>query len=102
MIINPIPTRAEVTDVANAIMDGTDAVMLSAETALGKFPVETVKMMTRIIRRAVPDVLTVNHKNESSIEHAISESVGHIADHLQAKLVIAFTESGSTARRISR
>jgi pyruvate kinase len=102
MITNPIPTRAEVSDVANAIMDGTDAVMLSAETSTGSFPVETVKTMHRIIRRAVRHVPIMDHEHEHTIADAISGSVGRVADRLGAKLIIAFTESGSTARLIAR
>lgn len=103
MTTNPIPTRAEVTDVANAILDGTDAVMLSGETAAGDFPVETVKMMVRIIRRAVSQVEPQMFRHtEESIAHAIGTSAGAIAKELQAKVIIVFTESGLSARRISR
>jgi pyruvate kinase len=102
MITNPIPTRAEVSDVANAIMDGTDAVMLSAETSTGAFPVDTVKTMHRIIHRAVRHVPVMEFHDGHSIRNAISTSVGKLADNLGAKIMIAFTESGSTARRISR
>ncbi len=102
MTTNPIPTRAEVTDVANAILDGTDAVMLSGESAAGSFPVETVEMMARIIRETTPHVSQRTYPHEKNIAHAISSSVGSIAEDLQAKAIIAFTESGATARRISR
>lgn len=102
MITNPIPTRAETSDVANAILDGTDAVMLSAETSTGAFPVETVKTMHRIIHRAVRHVPQMDIQDERSVANAISGAAGRGADKVGAKLIIAFTESGSTARLISR
>jgi pyruvate kinase len=103
MTTNPIPTRAEVTDVANAILDGTDAVMLSGETAAGDFPVETVKMMRKIIRHAVPHVSPSTYKHETrSIAHAIGLSAGTIANEVEAKMIVVFTESGLSARRVSR
>jgi pyruvate kinase len=102
MVNIPMPTRAEVTDVANAILDGTDAVMLSAETASGKFPVETVHMMVKIIIKALEHTTVREFNDEHEIGSAVSGSVGWIADHIGAKLVIAFTESGRCARRISR
>lgn len=102
MTTHPIPTRAEITDVANAILDGTDAVMLSAETASGRFPVETVETMSRIIRYAMPQVQSRVFETNKSIEYAVSGSVGNLANYLKTKMIIAFTESGSTARRIAR
>lgn len=102
MTHNPLPTRAEVTDVANAIIDGTDAVMLSGETAAGEFPVETVKMMARIIRSSLPHITTREFIHEQAVSTAVSSSVGRIADQIKTKLIIAFTEKGVTARRISR
>lgn len=102
MVNAPMPTRAEVTDVANAILDGTDAVMLSAETASGKFPVETVHMMVKIITKALDHTASREFNDEHEIGSAVSGSVGWIADHIGAKLVIAFTETGRCARRISR
>jgi pyruvate kinase len=102
MTHNPMPTRAEVTDVANAILDGTDAVMLSAETATGEFPVETVKMMVRIIRTSTPHIVRREYFHEHAISNAVTASIGRIADQIEAKLIIAFTEKGTTARRISR
>ncbi len=102
MVFAPMPTRAEVTDVANAILDGTDAVMLSAETASGKFPVETVHMMVKIITEALHHTSSREFNDEKEIGSAVSGSVGWIADHIGAKLVIAFTETGRCARRIAR
>ncbi len=102
MTNNPLPTRAEVTDVANAILDGTDAVMLSGETAMGKFPVETVKMMTQIITSAVPHVKRREFDHEQAVGNAVSSNVGHVADQIGARLVVAFTHRGKAASRIAR
>lgn len=102
MINNPIPTRAEVTDVANAILDGTDAVMLSAETASGKFPVETVGTMVKIIKEALHHITPRFFEDEDEIPNAVSGVVGELADEVGAKLVIVFTQSGSSAQKISR
>lgn len=102
MISKPIPTRAEVADVANAILDKTDAVMLSAETAEGKFPEETVRMMVKIINEAVRDITPNEYKEKRTIPNAISDAVGKVALQIEAKLIIAFTQSGVTARRIAR
>ena len=102
MISKPIPTRAEVSDVANAILDRTDAVMLSAETAEGKFPVETIEMMVKIIAEAASEVAVYEYKERKTTGNAITDSAGNIADLIDAKLIVVFTESGRTARRISR
>lgn len=102
MISKPIPTRAEVGDVANAILDRTDAIMLSAETAEGKFPIETVEMMVKIIDEVVSSVSVYEYKERKVISNAITDSVGTIGDLIDGKLLIAFTDSGRTARRISR
>jgi len=105
MTQNPRPTRAEASDVANAILDGTDAVMLSAETATGRFPRETVAMMDRIIREAERVVSTDGHRRQQeslSVAEAVSEAVCHAATELHMKVIAVFTETGSTARLISR
>ncbi len=102
MIHNPLPTRAEVTDVANAILDGTDAVMLSGETAMGKFPREVVKMMASIIEDVTPHVTTQEFREEEKVADAIAASVVKVADQASAKLIIVFTETGFTARKIAR
>ena len=107
MIRNPRPTRAEVTDVANAIFDGTDAIMLSGETAAGKYPVEAVKMMTKIAR-ATEESFDYEHilkqkKNhmQTTITNAISHATCTTAMDLNAKAIITATSSGYTARMVS-
>ncbi|MDZ7262213.1 MAG: pyruvate kinase [candidate division KSB1 bacterium] len=99
------PTRAEVSDVANAIFDGTDAVMLSAETATGKYPVESVRMMSRIIQEAEAGVISATRqiiKGASSIPDAISEAACQAAEDLEARAIVAFTQSGFTAQLVSK
>jgi pyruvate kinase len=109
MIENPRPTRAEASDVANAVYDGTDAVMLSAESAAGKYPIEAVTMMARIVieseaaisadpagyRRHLPHV-------RLSISETICESMAHAAEDLDISAVAVFTETGATARQLSK
>ena len=103
---NPRPTRAEASDVANAIFDGSDAVMLSAETASGKYPRETVAMMAKIVLEAesnMPEQLPRRrHKAHLSISETICESVAHAAQDLDMKAICVYTESGGTARLISK
>ncbi|MDE2040877.1 MAG: pyruvate kinase [Patescibacteria group bacterium] len=106
MIKNPVPTRAEVSDIANAIIDGTDAVMLSEETTLGDFPVEAVKIMTRIAERVESEVYTRDTIAEYSESHGVtdvvSQSAVRAAHNVGAKLIVALTRSGRTARMIAR
>ena len=108
MIINPRPTRAEASDVANAILDGSDAVMLSAETAAGKYPVKAVETMARIIqlieRESAVNVTLRRARSDYSYDPAliIGYSVCHAADLLENAKIICLTQSGSTARMISR
>jgi pyruvate kinase len=107
MIENPRPTRAEASDVANAVFDGTDAVMLSAETASGQYPREAVTMMGRIIAEAEKDgmdVLRLRRKEvrRLSIAETICESVAHAAHDLEMRVIAVFTETGNTARLISK
>lgn len=108
MIESPMPTRAEVMDVANAVLDGTDAVMLSAETAAGKYPTETVKAMVRVCDGAEkhPKVLSSKHRMDvtfSDISETIALSAMYAANHLTGiKAIIALTESGYTAKLMSR
>jgi len=108
MINSPIPTRAEVSDVANAVMDGTDAVMLSAETAVGKYPVAVVSAMSNVCRGAEKHLLArgrTSHRLDDKFEdvdEAIAMAVMYTANHLNVKAIIALTESGSTALWMSR
>jgi pyruvate kinase len=108
MIENPRPTRAEASDVANAIFDGSDAVMLSAETANGKFPRESVESMSRIIVEAeynVNDLGQVRRRREHrglSVAETICESIAHAAEDLPMGAIAIFTETGNTARMISK
>ena len=106
MIDNPIPTRAEVSDVANAVRDGTDAVMLSAETATGKFPVETVAAMARVCLEAEKeDTFIIDRRRAdapSSLEEAIARATIFTANSLKIKAVAALTQSGRTVLLMSR
>lgn len=110
MIESPVPTRAEVSDVANAILDGTDAVMLSAESAMGKYPVEAVKVMTRVALN-----MEKNHMKGPNLKQgekypdfydgvadSISDEIVDLAQSVKAKFIVALTNSGFTARLISR
>jgi len=107
MIVNAVPTRAEVSDVANAVLDGTDAVMTSAETASGKYPIETVEMMAAICVEAEQseynkiDVDFLN-KQFTRIDQTIAYGTLFTAHHLAVKAIVALTESGSTALWMSR
>lgn len=104
MVSNPRPTRAEISDVANAILDGTDAVMLSNETAVGKFPVEAVETMARIATRIEQEQPSrfVDGMPGRSIPNAISQGVGRIAEQLNAAAIMTLTKTGSTARNVSK
>ena len=107
MIEMPVPTRAEVSDVANAVLDGTDAVMLSAETAAGKYPVETVVAMARICDeadRSNPTPLDTAFLNRTftRIDQSIAMAALFTAHHMQVKAILALTQSGSTALWVSR
>jgi len=109
MTQNPRPTRAEASDVANAIFDGTDAVMLSGETASGKFPRESVAMMARIIVEAESSMTQLSQfqrrrreNHRYSIAETICESIARAADDLPMAAIALFTESGNTARMLSK
>src|ERR1700687_3129702 len=109
MTENPRPTRAEASDVANAIFDGTDVVMLSGETASGEYPRETVAMMARIILEAeasmaqLPQAPRRRRENQTySVAETICESIAHAAEELHMGAIAVFTESGNTARMLSK
>jgi pyruvate kinase len=108
MTENPRPTRAEASDVANAIFDGTDAVMLSGETAIGRYPREAVAMMVRIIVEAessmaqAPQPPRRRERHPYSIAETICESIAHAAEDLPMRAIAVFTESGNTARMLSK
>lgn len=108
MCENPTPTRAESSDVANAILDGTDAVMLSAETTIGKFPLESLQTMARIIEtveNSSPDIW-FNYRQERRVESTfpdiICQAAAHAATGSSARCIAVFTESGKTARLLSK
>jgi len=108
MIQNPVPTRAEVSDVANAVLDGTDAAMLSAETATGKYPVKAVAAMAEVIQGAETYHLSQSRPRERSditftqSEEAIAHAVMYTANHLDVRAIVALTESGATTLWMSR
>ncbi len=107
MIVNPVPTRAEVSDVANAVLDGTDAVMLSAETAAGKYPLETIEEMAKICEEAEKAEYRELEadfagKTFSRIDQSIAMGALFTANRLGAKAIVALTDSGSTALWMSR
>lgn len=107
MIRQAVPTRAEVNDVANAILDGADAVMLSEETTLGNYPVEAVSMMTRVAEEtercyAYLRPLTEGVLDQASVTDAVTHSVTHTAQKVGATVIVALTESGFTPRMVAR
>lgn len=108
MILNPIPTRAEVSDVANAVLDGTDAVMLSAETAVGDYPIETIEAMARICLSAEKEIDTTDDGKKKTptvftrVDQSIAMSALYAANRLKVKALVTMTQSGSTALWMSR
>jgi len=109
MIQNPMPTRAEVSDVANAVMDGTDAVMLSAETATGRYPIKAVQAMAQVIEGAEKYQLThtrsrhrIKEGQFHGTEEAIAMAVMYTANHMKVRAIVALTESGATPLWMSR
>jgi pyruvate kinase len=107
MIYAPVPTRAEVSDVANAVLDGTDAVMLSAETATGKYPVETVEAMAQICAEAEKsDTVELDRdfldRTFTRVDQSIAMATLFTAFHLKVKAIASLTDSGSTALWMSR
>ena len=103
MIYQPTPTRAEVSDVANAILDGTDAVMLSGETSIGKYPVESVSMMTRIAKET--EAAASSHVEDGrfiNVSDAISKAIQRICQNMPVDKVVTLTRSGYTAKMIAR
>jgi pyruvate kinase len=108
MVSNPTPTRAEVTDIANAIIDGTDAVMLSEETAVGKYPVEAVNVMRKVsavTERSLPYRALLNSRRSllrAIVQDSISFSACQVAYDLNAACIVAFTRAGATAHRVSK
>jgi pyruvate kinase len=109
MIQNPVPTRAEVSDVANAVMDGTDAVMLSAETATGRYPIKAVQAMAQVIEGAEKYQLThtrsrhrIKEGQFQGTEEAIAMAVMYTANHMKVRAIVALTESGATPLWMSR
>ncbi|MEJ2576378.1 MAG: pyruvate kinase, partial [Gammaproteobacteria bacterium] len=107
MIESPIPTRAEVFDVANAVIDGTDAVMLSAETAAGLYPAKAIEAMDRVCKEAEKQTITrtSDHRLHSvfgRVDEAIAMATMYTANHLGVAAIAALTESGSTAKWMSR
>ncbi len=110
MITNPRPTRAETSDVANAILDGTDAIMLSGETASGKYPIEAVKVMVNVAENVErdPQLRTKSYRRVTDIygrphvTEAIGQGACHIADSIGAEAILAFTQTGGTAALVSK
>jgi pyruvate kinase len=107
MVENPTPTRAEVSDVANAIYDGTDAVMLSAETSIGKYPVEAVRFMTRIAAEADASIRNKGYQDPPHGPHPsnaeiLADAAHHAARESAAAAIVVFTSRGSSARLVSR
>jgi pyruvate kinase len=109
MIHNPVPTRAEASDVANAVWDGTDVVMLSGETSVGKYPVQTVKLMNDIVRNAEERIsnyheyiLEIPKAIEANLFDSVGRAIKNISEQINANAIVAFTIEGRTARNLSK
>src|SRR5688500_15865554 len=105
MIENSRPTRAEASDVANAVLDGADAVMLSGETSIGDYPIETVRTMGRIVREVEewdPQRMAAIDWQPRTRGGVIAKAAAEVADRIGAKYLVAFTQSGDSARRLAR
>ncbi len=107
MSTNPIPTRAEASDVANAIIDGTDAVMLSGETASGRYPLKAVRMMARIAREAESSPfmrynIPYDRDPDDLVTHAVSQSAVNVLHEIDGRCIVAFSASGKTSKQISK
>jgi pyruvate kinase len=102
MVTSALPTRAEATDVANAVLDGTDAVMLSEETAIGEHPVEAVRVMRRLVATYDPLVRPRSAADAVGVDSSIAASACALADRLDAKAIVVATQSGFTARQVAR
>jgi pyruvate kinase len=106
MVKNPVPTRAEISDIANAIIDGTDAIMLSEETTLGDFPIAAVEIMTKVALRVEKEVFNrdtiAEYETSHGITDVISQSAVRATHNLEASLIVALTRQGRTPRMISR
>jgi pyruvate kinase len=101
MVNSPFPTRAEVSDVANAVMDGTDAVMLSDETTVGKYPIKAVETLTKIIKE-IQSIYPYHKKYETDDDDAIALSVSDLAKAIEPKAIVSFTSSGTTVKSIAK
>ena len=101
MVNSPFPTRAEVSDVANAVMDGTDAVMLSDETTVGKYPIKAVETLVKIIKE-IQSIYPYHKKYETDDDDAIALSVSDLAKAIEPKAIVSFTSSGTTVKSIAK
>ena len=102
MVTSPLPTRAEATDVANAVLDGADAVMLSEETAVGQFPVEAVRVMQRILRATESELPPQGHDPDAGVSENVARAACALADQVGAAAIVVATRSGFSARNIAR
>jgi pyruvate kinase len=102
MVTSPLPTRAEATDVANAALDGADAVMLSEETAVGQFPVEAVRVMERILRATEDELPPLAHEPDTGVSENVARAACVLADRVGAAAIVVATRSGYSARNVAR